>query len=241
MKIAVLTVTYREGDLIQSVIENWKGHIRKHLVIEAKEPWQGLELPEDDTRKTCESYDHVEYVRFNKFNNETEQRNWGLGRLYDYDYVLIVDADEIYTAEDKYTILSSLGKNGRYENLNCYRANKVCTYFKTPYYKLDPPDTHKPVIAVNPKKVIFSEHRVPDTQCQIPLDVTLHHLSYLRSNERMFHKIQQFMHFDLVKEGWFKNVWMNWNDKMENVRAYGEEKSKAVPAKPPQEVLDAVL
>ena len=242
MKVAVLTITYRESDLIESVIKNWNGKVAKHLIIETKEPWQGPELPWDTTREICEKYPHVEYVTFTKFRDEAEQRNWGLGKLYDYDYVLIVDADELYTAKDQETILNSIGVEERFvDNTWAYRASCVKTYFKTPEYVLDPPDTHEPVVAINPKKVLFNDCRIPDTQYQIPLDITMHHLSYLRSDTRIFTKIKQFMHYDQIKKDWYANVWQKWQHGMSDVRAFGHEKSTTVKDPMPSELLDLVV
>jgi hypothetical protein len=237
MKIATLTITYRESDLIESVIKNWNGKVAKHLIIETKEPWQGPELPWDTTREICEKYPHVEYVTFTKFRDEAEQRNWGLGKLYDYDYVLVVDADELYTAKDQETILNSIGAEERLvDNTWAYRAGCVRTYFKTPEYVLDPPDTHESVVAVNPKKILFKENRCLDSQYVIPLDITMHHISYMRSDERIRTKFLQFMHYDQAKKDWYTNVWLNWTPDMDDVRGYGKEKSKAVKDPMPKEL-----
>lgn len=235
--IAVLTITYREGDLLESVILNWQGLVDKHLILEAKEPWQGPSLPWDNTVDICKKYEHVEYNTFHRFRDEAEQRNWGLGRLYDYDYVLIVDADELFTEADQRKILNSLGKDSRFfDNMNAYRAESVKTYFKTPDYILSPPDTHEPIIAVNPKKMLFDENRSGNQGYAIPLSVTMHHASYLRSDERIITKLKQFMHYDQVKESWYEDVWSKWNPEMEDVRAYGKEKSGTVEDRMPIEL-----
>ena len=228
MKVAVLTIAYREDKFINAVLKNWQGKVHKHLVLESKIPWHGHELPEDRTREIVAKYPHAEYITLN-WRSEAIQRNWGLARLYEYDYVLIVDADELYEERDQLTILESIGRVEKYQdNTWAYRTPHVQTYFKTPDYVLDPPDTHEPIIAVNPKKVTFTEHRQVTTDYLIPIEVTMHHLTYLRDDLRLYHKLQQFEHYDQVKKNWFEEKWKQWTPDTEDVRSYGQEKSKAI-------------
>lgn len=236
MKVAVLTITYREDKFINAVLKNWQGKVHQHLILEGKRPWHGQELPEDRTQEITRAYPHAKYISLD-WRSEAIQRNWGLGYLYGYDYVLIVDADELYTEADQLKILSSIGKVERFQdNTWCYRVPRVETYFKTPDYALDVKDTHEPIVAVNPKKVVFTEHRQVSTDYQIPIDVTMHHLTYLRDDIRLFHKIHQFEHYDRIKDNWYEEKWKNWTPETEDVRSYGQEKSKAVRCPLPDEL-----
>lgn len=236
MNCAVLTISYREGDIIESVIKNWQGLVRRHLILESKTPWHGKELPQDSTREICEKYSHVEYVSLD-WKSEAIQRNWGLGRLVDYDYVIIVDADELYTKEDQTKILDEIGLVRDFQdNQNCYRASNVKTYFKTPDHALSPRDSHEPAIALNPRAVTFSEVRIPSTTYQIPINVTCHHISYLRSDQRLKDKLTQFEHFNIVKPNWYEDVWLKWTPSTPDVRAYGRENSKAIYDPMPEEL-----
>ena len=99
MRIAVLTLVYNEEDTIGGVIKNWEGLVEKHLVLHSDKPWHGGELPPDETENIVKRFKHTEFIRI-QWDSETQQRNWGLGRLYDFDYVLIVDADEFYERKD---------------------------------------------------------------------------------------------------------------------------------------------
>jgi hypothetical protein len=208
------------------------------LVLHSDKPWHGEEQPRDKTEEIVRKFGNSEFIRMN-WRSEKDQRNWGLARLYDYDYVLIVDADELYTAEDRNKIYNSLGKENRFEDNNyCYRIPKVRTYYKSLNYVLDPPDTHEPIIAVNPKKILFTEARIPNTDYQIPIKATLHHLSYCKSDEKIKNKFQQFEHFNEVKENWYNEVWKT--DRKEDVRAYGVENSKVVFSPAPEEIKNII-
>ena len=227
-KIAVCTISYREDWAIESVIKNWEGKCYKHLILESSQPWHGIALRPDKTQEVCAKYAHVEFVTM-PWKSEAEQRNWGLARLWDYDYVLTVDSDELYTESDQFKILERIGQEVDFEdNRYCYRVPTVNTYFKTPEYRLDPRDTHEPLIACDPKHILFTEARIPNSQFQIPIDVILHHISYLRPDKRLFYKLGQFEHFNQIKPNWFEEKWKTWTPEMENVRAFGHEDSKAI-------------
>jgi glycosyltransferase involved in cell wall biosynthesis len=237
-KIAILTITYNEDWILESCIKNWEGKVHKHLVLHSDKPWHGTELPHDNSQSICEKYPHVEFVRLN-WRSEQEQRNWGLAKLYDYDYVFIVDSDELYTTEDQFKILDRVGQVHKFEDNNyCYRIDNIITFFKRPDYILDPPDSHHPLFAVNPKKILFKEHRIPNSSFQIPIDVKLYHATYLRPDIRLFTKLGQFEHYDQIKKNWFTEKWLKWTPEMDDLRSYGHEKSKAVKYDTPQEILN---
>lgn len=232
MEIAILTIAYNEQDTIKAVMEQWKDF--KHLVLHSEKPWNGKNEPKDNTEEIVKRFKNAEFIRMD-FKNEEEQRNYGLKMLYDYDYVLIVDADELYISDDRKKILNTIGKINNYEDNNfCYRASKVITYYKDLNHRLYPSDTHEPVIAVNPKKIFFKEARIPNTDYQIPISVKLHHLTYCKSDKKMKNKFNQFSHFNQVKENWYNEVWKK--DKIDNVRAYGDINSKAVFSPAPEEI-----
>lgn len=231
MKLAVLTLAYNEEETIAAVLKNWIGIADRHLVLLSEKPWHGIPERPDTTEDICHQYG-AEVIKMS-WQSETEQRNWGLAYLYNYDYVLIVDADELWTYEDQqkiYRVLSEGCENevGSVEKEACYRCSKVKTYWKNTDYILDPPDTHQPIIAVNPKKILFQEFRIPNTDWQPLIDVTLHHLSYAKSDKKIFNKIHQFEHYNQIIPSWFETVWREWNEDMIDIRPYGIEKSKAI-------------
>lgn len=226
MKVGVLTLAYNEEQFIGAVLENWRGKVSRHVVLLSSKPWHGVELPRDKSAEICKHYG-VEVISL-PWPSETAQRNWGLGYLSDCDYVLQVDADELYEEKDQLTLLSALGtKAGEdfVDNTNCYRTSGMITYFKTPDYVLDPPDGHWPVVAINPLKATFMDCRVPSQDYQLVLPITMHHVSYLRNDLRLWHKMQQFEHYNQVRPSWFSDVWQKWEPGMANVRSYGVETS----------------
>ena len=161
-KIAVCSIAHNEEEIIGACVKNWKGKVDKHLVLISSRPWNNEVMESDKTVEIAKREGAEVIVGF--WNSEPEMRNWGLARLYDYDYVLIVDPDELYTEEDQKRIITRLNDPFDYINrvmkpLACFRVEKMLTYWKTTDYIFDPPDAHKPFIAVDPKQVRFWNKR----------------------------------------------------------------------------------
>jgi len=233
-KIAVLTIAYNEPE-IGKCIEQWKGLVDKHLVLISSQPWNGVNVGDEGTKENTGDAEVIE--RF--WDTEAQQRDWGLGILRDYDYVLIIDPDEFYTLEDRQKIISSLKGD------DAYRAEKMLTYWKTRDYIFDPIDRHKPIIAVNPRKVRFCEHRqtqpfdksYPFTEQAPLIPVTCHHFSWVHSDEKVKEKIQSYSHAYDIPIDWFEEVWKKWTpDSNLNIRPYGD-KSVAKYSPAPKEIL----
>lgn len=239
MKIAVLTVAYKEEEYIGKCIRQWKGF--KHLVLISTHPWNGVNLVSDKTTEIARENRAEVIERY--WETEAMQRDWGLGILRDYDYVIINDPDEFYTLEDRKLIINSLGMG---EYTDAYRVEKMITYWKTPDYIFDPIDRHKPVVAVNPKTVRFYEHRqtqphdnsYPFQQFMPTIKATLHHFSWIHSDEKVREKIQSYSHTDAIPIGWYENVWEKWTPNSNIIiRPYGE-KSVAKYSPAPQEIIN---
>lgn len=250
-KIAVLTLAYNAADTLPSVLQNWGGIVGKHLILVSRNPWHGARSPDDGTYEiakhfTCgvTKYEAV----LGDWRSETEQRNWGLGNLYDYDWVIIADADELYTRDAQHAMFKimeeGVQKAPDIEEMiqaSCYRAEKVITYFKATNLVLDPPDSHLPAIMVNPKEILFHEHRIPNTDYQPIIPVEMHHLTYLRPDEKIRDKMYQFEHHDQVNSKWFSEVWKQFKPRKPmapgtNLRAYGLEVSSAVSFTMPEDI-----
>lgn len=250
-KIAVLTLAYNAADTLPAVLANWGGIVDKHLVLVSRTPWHGARSADDGTFEIANKFKCgvTEYQAvLGDWRSETDQRNWGLGNLYEYDWVLIVDADELYTREAQHALFKvieeGVQKAPDIEDMTqapCYRAEKVVTYFKKNNLILDPPDTHLPVILVNPKEVLFHEHRIPNTDNQPVIPITMHHLTYLRPDEKIRDKMYQFEHYHEVNTKWYVDVWKNFKPKQpllpgQNLRAYGPLSSGVVPYTMPDDI-----
>jgi glycosyltransferase involved in cell wall biosynthesis len=228
MKIAVCTIAYNEEEWIGDCINQFRPFKLDHLVLLSTIPWNGQPVESDRTLNICKAKGAK--VISGYWETEYEQRNYGLAYFYNYDYVLIVDADELYSRQDIENILKSLRGH------KAYRVAKMETYWKNTDYVFEPPDKHKPVIAVDPKQCIFYEHRQIRQICdktpyfeQPLIDTTLHHMSWAKSDKKIYEKINSFSHCEDIDINWYYDVWLKWKPKSDMmIRPYGIEKSKAI-------------
>ena len=239
MKIAVLIIAYKEERYIERQIMQWNGLVDKILVLVSARPWNGMGAGEDRTADIARNCGVDVVVQ--DWRSEYEQRNWGLARLYDYDYILVPDPDEFFTTQGKQLIFEALATKEA-----CYRISRLETYWKNTNYVLDPPDKHQPIIAVNPKRVKFFEHRQPCPitdmrvlqQYQPVIDVVMHHFSWVRSDEEIKTKINSYSHADIIPSNWYYDTWLNWSydpDKY-GIRPYGRENSRVLHNPAPPEI-----
>ncbi len=243
MKIAVCSIAYNEADIIKACILNWKGKVDKHLVLVSSLPWNGAPVESDQTVEIARREGAEVIVGY--WENEPMMRNWGLAYLYDYDYVLIVDPDELYTEADQQKILARLADPFDYINrvmspMRCFRVARMKTYWKNSDYIFDPPDLHKPYIAVDPKQARFWNKRELMGFTKSPfnierselIDATIHHFSWMKTDAKVAEKIESYSHAQDIREGWYENVWLAWKPGSDMLlRPYGSVKGEESIAK----------
>ena len=205
MNISVCTVAYNEAEWIAACIRQFKPFHLRHLILVSDKPWYGEGVPVDETASIAR--DCLAEVVEGTWANEAEQRNRGLEILSESGYVLIVDADELYAPDDIEALLAFLA-NSREPG---FRVAAMQTYWKTPEHAFVPAERWEPpVIALNPKEIRFLKHRqVPAKLPSIP--VTLHHMSWVKSDAKVREKIQSFSHADQMRPGWLENIWLRWH------------------------------
>jgi len=244
MKIAVLTIALNEEEYIGACIKQFKDFDIDHLVLLSTINWHGDEIVPDQTENICRALKTKVIKGY--WKSETEQRNYGLAYLRDYDYVLIVDADELYLKKDIQTIIDQLGVIG------AFRVKKIVTFYKDTEHILDPPDKHHPLIALDPKRYIFFDNREirnihdksPEYFLQ-PVDIILYHFSFAKTDRKVFEKINSFAHKqDIIKrwgstKNYFETVYKGENQ--QNIRPYGEEVSHLVEYDCPKEIKDLIF
>jgi glycosyltransferase involved in cell wall biosynthesis len=229
MKFAVCTVAYNEAEWIRACVAQFKPLISRHLVLVSSVPWFGEPRRDDGTAAIAAAAGAEVYVQH--WASESEQRNWGLARLYEYDYVLIIDADEFFSRSGLESLLAQLANAGG----PCYRAAEMRTYWKTTDYVCYPYEAwDAPVIAVEPKRIKFAHQRqiqpVAESRRIVApaLPVTLYHMSWVKSDEKVLEKIQTFSHAGSIRPDWYENVWKKWTPEMNDIIPYGFDMMRAV-------------
>lgn len=210
MKIGILTVAYREERFIKDCIRQFRG-VGKHLCLISDTPWHGEKEPMDKTPEIAEN-EGAEVI-ISDWVSEAKQRNWGVERLKDYDWILIVDADERY---DK-TSIDNLLKFLEEAELPAYGIGRLKTYWKTTDYVIDPEESGGLIVAIRPT-VRFTDKRCIDSQWDfLPKNIIMHHYSYVRTDNEIKRKLSTFEHACEIIPNWYNNIWLKWTPEMENL------------------------
>lgn len=236
-RIGVCLCAYNEERFIVPAIRQWRPFADRILVLVSEKPWNG-EREEPDQTADFAMQEGAE-VALGEWRTEAEQRNFGLEVLKDCSHVVITDPDEFFTLEDRVKLLARLKDpadkmNASKEPIACFRVARMVTYWKDLDHVLYPADRHKPIIAVDPAQVRFTDKRDVATDYRPTIDVTVHHLSWARTDEEVRLKIRTYSHAPEFKRDWYEKKWLA--NAMEDVRPYGVEQSDVVYHPAPDEI-----
>jgi GT2 family glycosyltransferase/predicted O-methyltransferase YrrM len=146
------------------------------------------------------------------WENEADQRNAGL-RLVEkegQDYCFVVDADEIY---DPTNLKNMMNFAISHPEIECWHMTWD-TYWKSPFYKIEPREPFKPVVFIKSGGLMFVKNRDVggDGHGLIPPEIGFcHHLSYARTDKQVRKKIGTFSHAQEIKSDWFQSIWKRWD------------------------------
>lgn len=236
MKVAVCICVYNETNLLKAALKQFPAWIDKILVLVSEEPWFGMksdtEMQTVEILKNCKD-ERLEFVKM-KWLREHDQRNWGIGKLSDYDWVLTLDADEYFTPQGWDNLCKEMKD---WNQVDVITAN-MRTYWKTDNWRWEPEDLHKPTIAVRPKRVAFWDKREVTINLNRISGSMMYHFSWVRTDAEVKQKIQNYMHAkDFDGDKWYQEVWLKWSPEMKGIRPYGNDETvKAIYNPAPDEV-----
>lgn len=231
MNIAALTIAFREVKTIGAIVKNSRDYVDQHLVLISEKSWVGQEEPDDGTAKAAEQ-EGAETIT-GIWETQHNQINFGLELLKSYDWVLIQDADELYTREDFKRMKEFL------ETADCdaYMPEEVRTYWKTTDYVCQYHEGGFTVL-VRPT-VKFIRLRGHNAQNIGLAPITMHHLSYVRTNKELNTKLnctalERVGGVDVatpeqIKEEreklaqWKREKWDKWSEEVTNLHPINPE------------------
>lgn len=116
---------------------------------------------------------------------EHEVRNKGLKQLQDYDYVFVIDADEIILKADQERIVETMYKKkagvGLCKILNYVSLNRV----------IMPQGEHMPIVIADPKRIVFYDIRCAHLDAPYYFnDINVHHFSLTYNKKKIDWKIK---------------------------------------------------
>ena len=238
--LGLILLAYNEERYIVPALRQWEEHpeVVKKLVLISERPWNGSVEPRDRTAELARQMGAT--VIIGDWKTEEDQRNFGLKEMMDCEFVFTLDPDEFLTKRDREKLIAAMllpkvMGNGHDATPSVYRAEKMVTFWKDIYHVFSPADEHQPVIAVDPGRVRFTEHRNAHVHQQPIIDVILWHLSWVRTDDEVKRKIESYSHAKAIPSWWFKDVWLAGRKK--NVRPYGSGYSDIVECQLPMEIL----
>lgn len=225
MRASVCICAYYEPqELLAACLKQFPPWVEKILVLVSEEPWKGVgSIHSMEMMRFLVSHPdpRIEVRRMN-WRTEQEQRNWGMGRLADNDWVIIMDVDEFLSPEDWEKFRHTMSTVDR--STVCITAEEMNTYWKDMDHIWEPKDSHKPIIAANPLRAVFFDKRCISEKMMFIAKVTLEHLSWVKTDEEVQRKISTWMHAnDFDTEKWYSDVWKAWTPDMKGLRPYGTE------------------
>jgi hypothetical protein len=168
--------------------------------------------------------DKIEFIK-GDWENEQDQRNHCLkiAKEKGYDILFIQDPDEFYKYEDLLK-LKEIFKNNL--GFSTFYLPWMCFWKEQKYVLLNEfsnPITGFPLVAINLKKnVFFSDKRNIKNlslfkRKKLINNVVCYHNSFVLENSECEDKINSWGHTNEVDSEWFKNKFLNWNIKTQNL------------------------
>ncbi len=245
-QFAAVCVVYDDFRWIPVVLESVYPVIPRIFFFISETPWNGAAADNSKTIQTILEFpdplSKIEIIK-GRWQNETEQRNQALVTLSDrgFEWCFILDADEVY---DPNQLQRMIGFTTIDPAVKVWHMHGL-TYWKSPEFKIDPPEAFYPPVFVRTRGVRFRQHRStePVKAGLIPSEVGVyHHLSYARTDQEVFRKIQTFAHASEVKSSWYTEIWKGWdqNHDLQDLNpCYPGQYKRAIPQ--PYEQLPPVL
>jgi hypothetical protein len=193
-------------------VRQFEGLGLPHYVLVSTVPYFGDVKP-DDTHEIASKSGAIVWTE--SWESAEVQRNWGLDRMREngIEWALVVDADEFYTRTSILTLLQSI-----HTPTHAVVAPKMSVYWKTPEYRLFPdPQPDTPIVAIRTDQRFTKDRLAAHTHFRSITPATLHHLSYVRTDEEMEIKLNTWPHAHEIRPNWYEEVWLRWTPESRNL------------------------
>jgi len=206
MKIGVMTTALNEERFIVPCIRQFKPFGFKHIVSINESTQTGNPHAKDNTDTIAKS-EGAEVI-YCKELRETEQRNFAMSHLDDCDWIIIVDADELYTKNDIEKIIKTAETS---DPTYSWRNGNMLTFWHDFNHIVTGTTEYTMLV---PKHTRFYDKRHIGSNHQKIKDITCYHMSYARSYDEMKRKITSFAHAPEVSPDWLDKKWAAWTEDM---------------------------
>lgn len=223
-RFAVHVLMFDCDEFILRMIDNCAPFVDRIYVAYSKVPWnaynprarkQYKNTTDKSIVKLSRHVDKIELIE-GVWDTDEDQRNACLDRARQdgFDYLIIQDADEFYTNEDYQNNLLEISRNPDWDSY----VTPWYVFWKSLDYVWEDQEGSialgYPEFALNCRTdVRFTRSRRNNAEKHYQLPGLCFHLSYVRTDEKIYRKIRTWGHahqFD--SDAWYHFKWRRWND-----------------------------
>jgi hypothetical protein len=219
--VGAVYCTYEDSGFLAESVARIYPLMKCILFLLNRKMWRGGEYPDILTETfrtiiTLPDPDKKLVVVWGAWDHENEQRNFGLKYLRQegVEWCLVVDDDELYNRAQ----LEFVFEHRMIQEAQAAYLFNIQTYWKRRDLMVDMSMWAVPcLVSTKEGKIRFNENRMVVVYCDTwnalpPDDVVCHHMSYVRTDEKMLRKLQGFSHSSdgLIK--WYEDVWLKWKE-----------------------------
>ncbi|MBN3039016.1 MAG: glycosyltransferase [Candidatus Omnitrophica bacterium] len=263
MKIAAVYSIYNEEDYIEYSIRSIYDFVDKIVISLGQAPYIAYN---PKARQTVTERDRTKEIvqrlahKDNKFHiieglwsSETEHRNAGMKYCLenDFDYYLLIDADEVYRKDHLQAVSKRIAANPQVGTF----VIRCPIFWRSFKYRIPPQR-----IAWCPRRIFKITRKRNILGIKLPYDcrfigenktnslgevmhippeeAVFYHFSYAKTPKVMKEKLSTFSHAHEILDGWYDNVWSRWspNSDMRNIHPTEPTKFPAAEYREPDDL-----
>jgi hypothetical protein len=223
LKIIALYKTFSGEEFIEASLESIYKHVDKIVLVNSTVSWSGLRgntvAPIVEKWKNEFDIEKKIIQVFGEFRDQNLQYNTGIKlirKILEYDYILLIDSDEVWDDENLERAFSILWKYRNISRFDCF-TTRLFTYIKSPFYRIDPPERCTPTVFISNRVTKLDSARGWAMDPRKLLEgVFFHHFTLVRSNtKKIKNKIKDSAIGDgsgtnetqKIVENWFEEIW----------------------------------
>jgi len=224
MKFAACYCVYDDFEFLEASVRSIINDIDKIFFFVSFSRYDGTSEEGDNeiTLKILENLkkensDKISIIR-DDWKHQLIQRNNAIEHIQSqgFDYCLVIDADEIYNMGE-IQILRNFAI--RKYNSDVF-TTRFYTYFKSLKYRIHPLQKLMALTLIKTNVRLDRTRGVAKDSYKV-LNISedkicWHHISHVRTDERMIKKYKVAMHEYGIKYSWINDVWLKWNTNMRN-------------------------
>jgi hypothetical protein len=228
---------------IQSII----AHVHKIVIIESTISWGNSSLTKIDSDQFLEQiqkeFPDKVIVMKGEWDDQLKQVQSGFEyikkNIPECTHCIYIDSDEIYSEKELQKIIKLIH---HWKTFNREIRANMFTFFKSPIYQIEPPESFKPMVIFPLRNFIqFTTFRNVNLGF-VNSDIWLHHMSYVRKNENdIRNKMITHKNDEGTDVSWYEDVYSKWTHETKNFHPKEPAIFQSIKVLKKEEVLPIIL